>query len=109
MMRIKIKPKLKKKSSYQNPKPMPKETPVDNKTKKGDYRDLPQNIIDDKILSLNQRSLHEIDVLEAVIRDYETLVSLMEIEWQPKLKANPAAMAIIARIHAKLRKAAGRT
>lgn len=85
------------------PKPKPKKNANRIKPELG-YKRLQKEIIEAKIISINEDSLQEIDRLERLVNDYETLVSMMEEEWQPKKTANPIFIESIVAIRAMLKR-----
>lgn len=69
------------------------------------YKGLPQSVIENKVISINEGAFKEIDKLEQLVKNYETLVSLMETEWAPKKTASRQGMTSIAHIRAVLSRA----
>lgn len=89
---------------YQMPKPKPKRKNVNRIKPEPGYKGLPKGVIESRIISINQDSLKEIDKLEKLVKDYKTLVSMMETEWQPKKTGNPTSMEFIARMRVTLKR-----
>ncbi len=86
------------------PKPKSKRKNANRIRPKSDYKRLPKGVIETKVISINEHSLQEIDKLEKLVKDYETLVLMMETEWQPKETASPTSMEFIARMRATLKR-----
>lgn len=66
------------------------------------YKGLPQSMIENKVISINEGAFKEIDKLEQLVKHYETLVALMETEWEPKKTASRLRLTSIAHIRAVL-------
>lgn len=86
------------------PKPKPKRKNANRIKPEPGYKGLPKGVIEAKVISINEHSLQEIDRLEKIVKDYETLVSMMETEWQPKKTASPTSMEFIARMRVMLKR-----
>lgn len=69
------------------------------------YKGVPSGVLENRVLSINEEAFKEIERLEQLIKNYKTLIAMMEIEWQPKKTASPIGMESIAQIRAKLKTA----
>jgi len=86
------------------PKFKSKKTRVNRIKSKPGYKGLPKGAIEAKIISINKNSLQEIDRLENLVKDYQTLISRMETEWQPKKTASRMSLEFIASMLAILKR-----
>lgn len=48
------------------------------------YKGVPTSVLEQRVIDINMRSLAEIERLEDLTKTYETLITLLENEWEPK-------------------------